>query len=112
MLRQKKFWVQKLISHCEVDIELKLTEVFTIISGGSPPKKKGRLTRGKKQTSRKTSSTTTEEGEEEETDGRKRPAAQRRSEGKSEGGEDELNKTQSDEEMAEVAQHVEEEVRF
>ena len=112
MLRQEKFWAQKLILHCKVDIELKLIEVFTIISEGSPPKKKGRLTRGKRQTSRKTSSTTTEEAEEEETDGRKKPAAQRRSEGKSEGDEDELNKTQSDEEMAQVAQHVEEEVCF
>ena len=72
-------------------------------------KKKGRLTRSKKQTSRKTSSTTTDEGEEEkrEEEDRKKKAVPKQT---SEEQEDELNKTQSDEEMAQACAHVEREV--
>ena len=80
-----------------------------VFSAGSPPaKKKGRLTRSKKQTSRKTSSTTTDDGEEKrEDEDRKRKAVPKQT---SEEREDELNKTQSDEEMAQACEHVEQEV--
>ena len=82
-----------------------------VFSGGSPlPKKKGRLTRSKKQTSRKTRRTTTDDGEKEkrEEEDRKKKAVPKQT---SEEKEDELNKTQSDEEMAQACEHAEQEVR-